>query len=47
MAVDELNINSLILLIEEYLIRDESEFLIQNPVRILETVYQHELFKIY
>src|ERR1043166_2889218 len=45
MAVDELNIRSLILLIEEYLIKDESEFLRQNPVRILETVYQHELFK--
>ena len=45
MVADELNIHSLILKIEEYLIKDESEFLCQDPVGILETVYQHELFK--
>jgi hypothetical protein len=45
MAVDELNINSLVLQIENYLIKDESDFLFQNPVEILETAYQHKLFK--
>ena len=51
MVADELNIHSLILQIEEYLIEDEAEFLCQEPVRILETVYQHKLhnfcFEIY
>ena len=45
MAVDELNIHSLILLIEEYLIKHQLEFLNRNPVEILETVYQYESFK--
>src|ERR1043165_701860 len=45
MAVDELNVHSLIPLIEKYLINDQPEFLHRNPVRVLETVYQRELFK--
>ncbi|CAB4383858.1 unnamed protein product [Rhizophagus irregularis] len=43
-AVDELNINSLISHIQEFLIDHQSEFLQQNPTEILETVYQHETF---
>ncbi|CAB4383854.1 unnamed protein product [Rhizophagus irregularis] len=43
-AVDELNINSLISHIQEFLIDHQTEFLHQNPTEILETVYQHEAF---
>src|ERR671939_278253 len=43
-AVDELNIHSLISHIQEYLINHQTEFLHQNPTDILETVYQHETF---
>ncbi|GBC00443.1 hypothetical protein RclHR1_03860008 [Rhizophagus clarus] len=44
MAVDELNIQSLILRIEEHLIKYQHEFLKQNPMKILETIYQNESF---
>src|SRR5581483_4651223 len=43
-AVDELNIHSLISHIQEFLIQHQTEFLHQNPTGILETVYQHETF---
>ncbi len=43
-AVDELNIQSLISHIQEFLIEHQTEFLHQNPTGILETVYQHETF---
>ncbi|GBC19325.1 BTB/POZ protein [Rhizophagus irregularis DAOM 181602=DAOM 197198] len=43
-AVDELNINSLVSHIQEFLIEHKTEFLQQNPTGILETVYQHETF---
>src|SRR6185295_12448970 len=43
-AVDELNIQSLISHIQEYLIEHQTEFLHQNPTDILETVYQYETF---
>src|SRR5947209_20490452 len=43
-AVDELNIQSLISHIKEYLIKHQTEFLHQNPTDILETVYHHETF---
>ena len=43
-AVDELNIQSLISHIQEYLIEHQTEFLHQNPTDILETVYHHETF---
>jgi hypothetical protein len=43
-AVDELNIKSLISHIQEFLINHQIEFLHQNPTGILETVYQHETF---
>ena len=43
-AVDELNIHSLISHIQEFLIEHQTEFLHQNPTGILETVYQHETF---
>jgi hypothetical protein len=39
-AVDELNIQTLIPCIQEYLIYHQDEFLQQNPIEILETVYQ-------
>ncbi|GBB85426.1 hypothetical protein RclHR1_11970002 [Rhizophagus clarus] len=44
MAVDELKIQTLILCIQEYLIKHQHEFLQKNPTEILETVYQHEAF---
>ena len=44
LAVDELNIQSLISHIQEFLIENQTEFLHQNPTEILETVYQHESF---
>ncbi|GES99164.1 BTB/POZ protein [Rhizophagus clarus] len=43
-AVDELNIHSLVSHIQEFLIDHQTEFLQQNPTGILETVYQHETF---
>ncbi|RGB26483.1 hypothetical protein C1646_820363 [Rhizophagus diaphanus] len=43
-AVDELNIQSLITYIQEYLIVHQTDFLHQNPTEILETVYQHKTF---
>ena len=43
-AVDELNIQQLISHIQEFLIENQTEFLQQNPIGILETVYQHETF---
>ncbi|RGB27450.1 BTB/POZ protein [Rhizophagus diaphanus] len=43
-AVDELNIQQLISYIQEYLIDHQTEFLHQNPIGILETIYQHESF---
>ncbi|EXX65174.1 hypothetical protein GLOIN_2v1876950 [Rhizophagus irregularis DAOM 181602=DAOM 197198] len=43
-AVDELNIYSLISYIQEFLIKYQTEFLHQNPTEILETVYEHEMF---
>src|SRR5204863_222608 len=43
-AVDELNIHSLVSYIQEFLIEHQTEFLYQNPTGILETVYQHETF---
>ncbi|CAB4377946.1 unnamed protein product [Rhizophagus irregularis] len=43
-AVDELKIQTLIICIQEYLIKHQHEFLQQNPTEILEMVYQHEAF---
>jgi hypothetical protein len=43
-VVDELNIQSLISHIQNYLIKHQDEFLQQNPIGILETIYQHESF---
>jgi hypothetical protein len=43
-AVDELNIHSLISHIQEFLIENQTEFLHQNPTEIFEIVYQHETF---
>src|ERR1044072_9182762 len=42
-AVDELKIQTLIQNIQEYLIKHQDKFL-QDPVEILEIVYQHEAF---
>ncbi|GBC01429.1 hypothetical protein RclHR1_04190013 [Rhizophagus clarus] len=41
MAVDELNIQTLIPCIQEYLIKQQHEFLQQNLIEIFETIYQH------
>ncbi|GBC03407.1 hypothetical protein RclHR1_05100003 [Rhizophagus clarus] len=43
-AVDELNIQQLIPYIQEYLIKHQTEFLYQNPIGVLETIYQHKTF---
>ncbi|RGB42626.1 hypothetical protein C1646_662044 [Rhizophagus diaphanus] len=43
-AVDELSIQSLIPHIENYLIKHQYKFLQQNPIGILETIYQYETF---
>jgi hypothetical protein len=43
-AVDEINLQTLIHYIQEYLIKHQDKFLQQNPIEILETVYQHETF---
>src|SRR4051812_12133548 len=45
-AVDELNIQQLILYIQEFLIEYQSEFLRENLIDILEIVYQHETFTV-
>ncbi|RGB42265.1 hypothetical protein C1646_810101 [Rhizophagus diaphanus] len=44
MAVDELNIQYLIPRVEKHLIKYQYEFLYQNPLRILQTIYQNESF---
>ncbi|RIA80112.1 hypothetical protein C1645_882344 [Glomus cerebriforme] len=44
MAVDELKIQTLVNCVQEYLIKHHSEFLQQNPIKILETVHQLENF---
>ena len=38
--MDELSIQTLIPCIQEYLINNQYEFLQQNPIEILETIYQ-------
>jgi hypothetical protein len=43
-ATDELNIQTLIQCIQEYLIEHKYEFLQQNCIEILETIYQYEAF---
>ncbi|GBC02014.1 hypothetical protein RclHR1_04410007 [Rhizophagus clarus] len=43
-AVDELDIQPLIPCIQEYITKNKSDFLNQNPIEILEIVYQHEKF---
>ncbi|GBC21679.2 BTB/POZ protein [Rhizophagus irregularis DAOM 181602=DAOM 197198] len=43
-VVDEFNIQSLISYIQNYLIKNQDEFLQQDPRGILEAVYQHESF---
>ncbi|GBC06295.1 hypothetical protein RclHR1_06740011 [Rhizophagus clarus] len=43
-AVDELNINSLISHIQEFLIEHQTEFLHQNQIEILNTVYKYDSF---
>ena len=43
-AVDKLNIRSLIHRIEDHIINNQSEFLHQNSVTVLEMIYQHESF---
>ncbi|RGB39405.1 hypothetical protein C1646_664663 [Rhizophagus diaphanus] len=43
-AVDELNVNSLISHVQEFLIEHQTEFLQQNPTGILEIIYQYETF---
>jgi hypothetical protein len=44
LAIDELNFHTLIPRVQEYLIEHQDEFLQQNPIEILEKVYQHESF---
>jgi hypothetical protein len=44
MAVDELKVQTLTLCIQEYLVKHQQKFLQQDPLGILETVYQHEAF---
>src|SRR5687767_6044607 len=44
MVVDELKIKTLMSCIQKYLIEHQFQFLIQNPIEILETVYQHKTF---
>src|SRR6266542_4085436 len=43
-AADKLSLQSLIPRIEEYLIKNQHEFLQKNPMGILEIIYQHESF---
>uniref|UniRef100_U9U3P6 Serine-enriched protein n=1 Tax=Rhizophagus irregularis (strain DAOM 181602 / DAOM 197198 / MUCL 43194) TaxID=747089 RepID=U9U3P6_RHIID len=42
--VDDLNIRTLFPQIEDYLIKNQSTFLYQNTIEILETIYQRESF---
>jgi hypothetical protein len=42
--VDELGIQTLINHIQKHLIKNQGEFLQQNPIEVLETVYQNETF---
>src|SRR3954452_7176217 len=42
MAADELKIQTLMSCIPKYLVEHQFQFLKQNPIQILETVYQHE-----
>ncbi|GBC17668.1 hypothetical protein GLOIN_2v1474815 [Rhizophagus irregularis DAOM 181602=DAOM 197198] len=44
MVANEINIPTLIHYIQEYLTKHQYEFLQQNPIEILETVYQYETF---
>ena len=44
MAVDELNIQTLISCVQKYLINHKEFFLQQNLIEILQTIYQNELF---
>ena len=44
MAADELKIQTLMSCIQKYLIEHQFQFLKQNPIQILETVYQHKTF---
>ncbi|GBC17580.1 BTB/POZ domain-containing protein [Rhizophagus irregularis DAOM 181602=DAOM 197198] len=43
-AVDELNVQTLIQCIREYLIKHQCDFLQQNAIEIFETAYQNEAF---
>ncbi|RIA92177.1 hypothetical protein C1645_821076 [Glomus cerebriforme] len=43
-TVDELNIQTLISCIQEYLVKNKDKYLQQNPIEILEAVHQHESF---
>ncbi|EXX57222.1 hypothetical protein RirG_209140 [Rhizophagus irregularis DAOM 197198w] len=43
-AVDGLGIQTLVIHTQEYLIEHQFEYLQQNPIVILETIYQHETF---
>jgi hypothetical protein len=43
-AVDELNVQTLIKCIQKYLIKHQYDFLQENSIEILETVYQYEAF---
>src|ERR1051325_4123512 len=43
-AVDELDIQPLVSCIQEYLTGNRTDFLYQDPIGILEIVYQHETF---
>src|SRR4051794_17432177 len=43
-AVDELDIQPLVSCIQEYLTKERSDLLYQDPIGILEIVYQHEKF---
>ncbi|GBB85425.1 hypothetical protein RclHR1_11970001 [Rhizophagus clarus] len=40
--VEEFKLQTLVLCIQEYLIKHQHKFLQQNPIEIFETVYQHE-----
>ena len=44
MAVDELNIQTLISHVQKHLINNNKEFLQQNLIEILQTAYQNDLF---
>ena len=44
MAVDKLNIHTLTRYIQDYLIENRDNFIQQNPIEMLNMVYQHETF---